>query len=203
MGYTNSKLKNESINNNLNSNTSYTNLDDSFVGTHTNNEEYANKTNDDKTEIYLKLKNIFGVIFNTFSKAINIGKNMNNQQNETKNFLKIEEEEEEEQSILRRKKILLLWINWIMNIIIFTNKELIDLFFSNDRIIKIVLFFSTIYTIIETLKILNDECCHYKNLIYIIYFSLLIFIIFKSLLFNKGWGWQFYLMLIIINFNNL
>ena len=176
------------------------NLDDNFVGTHTNNEEYTNKTNDDKTEIYPKLKNIFKVIFNTFLKAINIIKNTNIQQNETKKFLKIEEEK---QSILHRKKILLLWINWIINIIIFTNKELIDLFFSNDRIIKIVLFFSTIYTIIKTLKILNDKCYHNKNLIYIIYFSLLIFIILKSLLFNKGWGWQFYLMLIIINFNNL
>ena len=200
MGYNNSKLKNENINNNLNSNSSYMNLDDNFVGTHTNNEEYTNKTNDDKTEIYPKLKNILKVIFNTFLKAVNIIKNTSIQQNETKKSLKIEEEK---QSILHRKKILLLWINWIINIIIFTNKELIYLFFSNDRIIKIVLFFSTIYTIIETLKILNDECCHYKNLIYIIYFSLLLFIIFKSLLFNKGWGWQFYLMLIIINFNNL
>ena len=70
MGYNNSKLKNESINNNLNSNSSYMNLDDNFVGTHTNNEEYTNKTNDDKTEIYLKLKNYYIYKYN-FNKYVN------------------------------------------------------------------------------------------------------------------------------------
>ena len=208
MGLKNSKLKNENININ-----NYTNLNDN-QNTSDNIFEFdeenineINKMNDNKKENQYYSNNILKKLYNAFHKTIDIFKkiilqkqtqNKKNIQNKAKEIKKLEKK----QNILYRKNLLLLWISWLVNIIIFNNKELIDLFFFNTRLSKIVLFFSTIFTILETLNIINDKLNNHHNIIFIIYFSTLLFIIFKSLLYNKGWGWQIYLMVIIINFNH-
>ena len=208
MGLKNSKLKNENININ-----NYTNLNDNqntsdnFFEFDEENINEINKMNDNKKENQYYSNNILKKIYNAFHKTINILKkiilqkqtqNKKNIQNKAKEIKKLEKK----QNILYRKNLLLLWISWLVNIIIFNNKELIDLFFFNTKLSKIVLFFSTIFTILETLNIINNKLNNHHNIIFIIYFSTLLFIIFKSLLYNKGWGWQIYLMVIIINFNH-
>lgn len=102
----------------------------------------------------------------------------------------------------KRIIIIFIWLIWITNVAIFTNKDLVDLFFPDMTSIKYMLLFCSLFILLETLNIVNGGYYNFHNIIFYIYFAILLMISFKSLLYNKGQAWQFYLIIIIINLNS-
>ncbi len=101
--------------------------------------------------------------------------------------------------------ILFLWLIWLINITIYITGDLSILFFSGVGTITYIFTITlcSLIVIVETLNIINrrDRFFCYEYLLFSAYFWILFFILFKSLLNTKGWGWQFYLIMILINSN--
>ena len=99
--------------------------------------------------------------------------------------------------------IFFLWIILFLNFSIFLNKDFLDLFFPNISLIILILtiFLGIFFVAIETWNIIKRYRYHFHNFIYVFYFAIILLIVFKSLLYNKGFSWQFYLIMIVINFN--
>ena len=157
--------------------------------------EYFNK-------IRNNLKNIDKKLKDEYSEEI---KNIENTIKELSEILEFIKKIDKKNKI----NILFLWLIWILNFSIFINEEFRVLFFSNlnnTTLIFMIIFFF-FFALIETLNI------KYKNLkngpktlsiIFIcIYFIIVILSFFKSLIFVKGFGWQFYLLLVLTNFSTI
>ena len=101
--------------------------------------------------------------------------------------------------------ILCLWLIWLINVSLFTTGDLSLLFFSGIGIFTsiLALLLCTLIVIVETLNIINKQYKFfvYEYIIFSLYFWMLVVILFKSLINSKGWGWQFYLIFILININ--
>ena len=146
-----------------------------------------------KNNLTLFLNNIFAAL-SIIKKAIDI-KNIKEKLNEKESILS-------KPNIFNSKSIIIifLWLIWITNVSIFTNKDLIDLFFPDMTSIKYLLLLCSLFILFETSNIINGGYYRFHNIIFYIYFAILLIISFKSLLYNKQ-GWQFYLIIIIINLN--
>lgn len=146
-----------------------------------------------KNNLTVFLNNIF-VALSIIKKAIDI-KNIKEKLNEKESILS-------KPNIFNSKSIIIifLWLIWITNVSIFTNKDLIDLFFPDMTSIKYLLLLCSLFILFETSNIINGGYYRFHNIIFYIYFAILLIISFKSLLYNKQ-GWQFYLIIIIINLN--
>ena len=101
--------------------------------------------------------------------------------------------------------ILCLWLIWLINVSLFTTGDLSLLFFSGIGIFTsiLALLLCTLIVIVETLNIINKQYKFfvYEYIIFSLYFWMLVVILFKSLINSKGWGWQFYVIFILININ--
>jgi len=146
-----------------------------------------------KNNLTVFLNNIF-VALSIIKKAVDI-KNIKEKLNEKESILS-------KPNIFNSKSIIIifLWLIWITNVSIFTNKDLIDLFFPDMTSIKYLLLLCSLFILFETSNIINGGYYRFHNIIFYIYFAILLIISFKSLLYNKQ-GWQFYLIIIIINLN--
>ena len=108
---------------------------------------------------------------------------------------------------LQKKEIIFIsfiWLFWITNLSIYASKNLSILFFSNvnNKILLFTFFLGSLFMIIETMNIIKRKSSYlYVYIIFWGYFLLLFLILCKSLLYSKGWGWQFYLMIILTNLN--
>ena len=101
--------------------------------------------------------------------------------------------------------IIFLWLIWLINITIFITGDLSLLFFSGSGIFSLIftIVLCTCIVIIETLNIINKQYKFfvYEYIIFSGYFWMLLIILLRSLMNSKGWGWQFYLIFILININ--
>ena len=98
-----------------------------------------------------------------------------------------------------------LWFILLINIIIYTSGDLHILFFSdiNIGILIILIKLCLCFVLLETLNIIRNKNhrIFYDYILFFIYFVLVLFTLFISLLDAKGWGWEFYLVIILINLN--
>ena len=99
--------------------------------------------------------------------------------------------------------IFFLWMTFLLNLCIFFNKVFFELFFPNINLImlSLLIFLCFCLIVIETWNIMKRVKYTFHNVIHILYFFMLFLIVFKSLLYNKGFSWQFYLIIIVINLN--
>ena len=93
--------------------------------------------------------------------------------------------------------ILFLWLSWIIDFSIFINEDFFFFFFSNlsSKTIFFMMFLYFFVVLIETLDIMESKNFKFNIIMFAIYFVILILILFKSLLFVKGFAWQFYLLM--------
>ena len=107
---------------------------------------------------------------------------------------------------LKKKEIffiLFIWLVWVTNLSIYISKNLSNLFFSNVniKILFLTFFFGSFFMITKTLNLIKRKLLSsYAYIIFWGYFILLFVILCKSLLYSN-WGWQFYLIIILINLN--
>ena len=98
-----------------------------------------------------------------------------------------------------------LWFILLINIIIYTSGDLHILFFSdiNIGILIFLIILCLCFVLLETLNIIRNKNhrIFYDYILFFIYFVLVLFTLFISLLDAKGWGWEFYLVIILINLN--
>ena len=162
-----------------------------------NKDETSTKTEDSITEKKLDNTEIIkAAINNKISELRNI-------ESEITNLFAIVKKLKAKQKI----NVLFLWLIWILVFSIFLNEDFRVLFFSNlnnaTLIFMLTLFFFLV--LIETLNILNIKNQNSNKmlsiLIFLIYFIILILSSLKSLIFIKGFGWQFYLLLLLTNFS--
>ena len=99
--------------------------------------------------------------------------------------------------------VLFLWLSWIIDFSIFINEDFCVLFFSNlsSKTIFFMMFLYFFVVLIETLDIMESKNFKFNIIMFAIYFVILILILFKSLLFVKGFAWQFYLLMALFNFS--
>ena len=108
---------------------------------------------------------------------------------------------------LESNKIFLIsfiWLVWLSNLSIFTSKNLSNLFLTNinNKILFFIFFLCSLFIIIMSKNIIKNNIPNfYTYIIFWVYFILLFLILCKSLLYSNGWGWQFYLIIILINLN--
>ena len=95
-----------------------------------------------------------------------------------------------------------LWFILLINIIIYTSGDLHILFFSdiNIGILIFLIILCLCFVFIETLNIIRNKNhrIFYDYILFFIYFVLVLFTLFISLLDAKGWGWE---ILFSYNFN--
>lgn len=99
--------------------------------------------------------------------------------------------------------ILFLWLSWIIDFSIFINEDFCFLFFSNlsSKTLIFMMLLHFFFVLIETLNIMKSKVFKFNITLFFIYFVILILILFKSLLFVKGFAWQFYLLMALFNFS--
>ena len=99
-------------------------------------------------------------------------------------------------------KIFFVWLIFFLDIGIFFKNDLSELFFSDTKkflyLLLILLLFLVIFKTMLILIYPNSVC--YK-LLFILYIIILGFILLKSVIYSKGWGWPFYLIIFLININ--
>ena len=106
-------------------------------------------------------------------------------------------------SLKNKITISFLWLILLVNIIIYTNGDLHILFFSDVNIVTLIflIILCLCFVLLETFNIIkakNDKL-FYDYILFFIYFGVVSLILFLSLLDAKGWGWEFYLVIIFIN----
>ena len=100
--------------------------------------------------------------------------------------------------------ILFIFLVWFVNISIYIKGDLSVLFFSNlnNMTLIYIIFFYTLFILMETINILKKKFFSlHVYIIFSIYFFFLLSVLCKSLFYTKLWGWQFYLIIILINLN--
>ena len=99
-------------------------------------------------------------------------------------------------------KIFFVWLIFFLDIGIFFKNDLSELFFSDTKkflyLLLIMLLFLVIFKAMLIL-IYPDSVCY--KLLFILYIIVLGFTLFKSVVYSKGWGWPFYLIIFLININ--
>ncbi len=195
-------LKNSSPEKQENNKFDYQNLTDHDANMY-ETDQIFNKEDKSEVKAYdfdADVKKKIILFFNNVFIVINIIKNAISFKN-SKKKLEREETNSSEHNILNSKIIIIfIWLIWITNVAIFTNKDLIDLFFPDMASIKYMLLLCSLFILFETSNIINGGYYRFHNIIFYIYFAILLIISFKSLLYNKQ-GWQFYLIIIVINLN--
>ena len=162
-----------------------------------NKDETSTKTEDSITEKKLDNTEIIKAAIN------NKIYELRNIESEITNLFAIVKKLKAKQKI----NVLFLWLIWILVFSIFLNEDFRVLFFSNlnnaTLIFMLTLFFFLV--LIETLNVLNIKNQNsnkmFSIIIFLIYFIILILSSLKSLIFIKGFGWQFYLLLLLTNFS--
>jgi len=137
---------------------------------------------------------------------INILKKLKILINEINNYIKKNKMENfsfQDLTVKEISAIFFLWVTFLLNLCIFFNKVFFELFFPNVNLIilGLTIFLCFCLIVIETWNIMNRVKYTFHNVIHFFYFFMLFLIVFKSLLYNKGFSWQFYLIIIVINLN--
>ena len=87
--------------------------------------------------------------------------------------------------------IFFLWVTFLLNFYIFSNKVFFELFFQNINLIMVgfVIFLCFCLMVIETWNVIKRVKYTFHNVIHILYLFMLFLIVSKSLLYNKGFNW--------------
>ena len=166
-------------------------------------EDYLDKEEEEKeNEKNRKLNNII-IALKKINILINVIINIKNKMLEEEERIKDKFYGVQDLTVKEIFAIFFLWMVLFLNLSIFLKGDFLELFFPNISLmlLGLVIFLCVSLVVIETWNIIKRDKCTFHNIIPYFYLVVLLLIVFKSILYSKGFNWQFYLIIVVINLN--